>query len=165
MKKTIAIRTFVILFILLISIFCFIKFNTNIYVGNYSYDPYSIDIQLKIDNKLILNDTLVSSPFFPVIVKEKLRYGFHKVEISSQNANIKQESKLFLLPNQHISIEFLGADTVRLKEKIPYKEKIPLNEKDSIENAFFLSVDTMKTVVRPESTFIIESSFNPFRTQ
>ena len=60
MKKNIVIILFGIL--LVISFFS-IKVSTNIYVGDYSYSPMVIDVQLKIDDKLVLDDSLHSSPF------------------------------------------------------------------------------------------------------
>ena len=102
MKKNIVI----ILFGILLVIFFFsIKVSTNIYVGDYSYSPMVIDVQLKIDDKLVLDDSLHSSPFFPTILNEKLRYGFHKINISSKKADIDQENKVFLFPNQYVHIE------------------------------------------------------------
>ena len=109
MKKNIVIILFGIL--LVISFFS-IKVSTNIYVGDYSYSPMVIDVQLKIDDKLVLDDSLHSSPFFPTILNEKLRYGVHKINISSKKADVNQENIGFLFPNQHIYIEFLGADTL-----------------------------------------------------
>ena len=70
MKKNIVI----ILFGILLVIFFFsIKVSTNIYVGDYSYSPMVIDVQLKIDDKLVLDDSLHSSPFFPTILNDHLK--------------------------------------------------------------------------------------------
>ena len=99
MKKNIVIILFGIL--LVISFFS-IKVSTNIYVGDYSYSPMVIDVQLKIDDKLVLDDSLHSSPFFPIILDEKLRYGVHKISVSSKKAGVNQESKVFLFLNQYI---------------------------------------------------------------
>ena len=109
MKKNIVIILFGIL--LVISFFS-IKVSTNIYVGDYSYSPMVIDVQLKIDDKLVFDDSLLGSPFIPIIFNEKLRYGVHKINISSKKADVNQENIGFLFPNQHIYIEFLGADTL-----------------------------------------------------
>ena len=88
------------------------RVNTDIYVWNYSDFSIPIDIQLKIDDKLIFKDSLRSSSFFPnIIIRMKLRYGVHKINISSKKADVNQENIGFLFPNQ-LYIEFLGADTL-----------------------------------------------------
>ena len=97
MKKNIVVILFGIL--LVISFFS-IKVSTNIYVGDYSYSPMVIDVQLKIDDKLIFKDSLRSSSFFPTIICKKLRYGVHKIDVLSKKADINQKSKILLFPNQ-----------------------------------------------------------------
>ena len=106
MKRTISIA--ILLLIILMLTFSFMKMRTNIYIGDYSYHNIypKIDFQLEIDNKLILNDSLSCNPFNSIKIKENLRFGFHRVNISSESANINQEKKIFLLPNQYILIEF-----------------------------------------------------------
>lgn len=116
-----------------------------------------MDIQLKIDDKLILDDSLHSSPFFPIILDEKLRYGVHKISVSSKKAGVNQESEVFLFPNQHIYIEFFGADTLY------FEEKTFVNENDSVEISRTLFIE--KTLERHQSEFVIESRFNPFYTE
>ena len=154
MKKNIVIILFGIL--LVISFFS-IKVSTNIYVGDYSYSPMVIDVQLKIDDKLVLDDSLHSSPFFPIILDEKLRYGVHKISVSSKKAGVNQESKVFLFLNQYIYVGFLGADTLYLEKKAL------VNRHDSV--AVFQSLFIEKTSGRHQSEFVIESRFNPFYTE
>ncbi|WP_455585613.1 hypothetical protein, partial [Bacteroides sp.] len=125
MKKTIVIRTFIILFVVSLFVLLVIKVDTNIYVGDYSYSPCRTDIQLKIDNELILDDTLVSSPFFPTIITKKLKYGFHEISVSSKIAGVNQKNRIFLLPNQYIYIELLGADSLYLKGDSIVNEYFP----------------------------------------
>ncbi|WP_221659976.1 hypothetical protein [Bacteroides salyersiae] len=155
MKKNIAIILFGIL--LVISFFS-IKVSTNIYVGDYSYSSRSIDIQLKIDDKLILDDSLYSSPFFPTILNEKLRYGVHKVNVSSKKAGIDQESRVLIFPNQHIFLEFLGADTLDLGKE-------DLVRYGSIEVSPGMDIFNKRIPCRIWSEFVIESRFNPFYTE
>lgn len=74
----------VFLCILLLFVFLFFKVNAVIYIGDYSGNTrYIFDIKIKIDGKEVLNDSLTNS--FPYranfIVKEKLRYGLHKINI------------------------------------------------------------------------------------
>lgn len=114
MNKTLFIRMTIVFSILLLMVLIAIKVDVNIYVGDFSHSPCRTDIQLKIDGELILKDTLVSSPYFPIIIDKKLRYGFHTINVSSEQACVNQENRIFLLPNQYIYIEFLGADTLCL---------------------------------------------------
>ena len=154
MKKNIVIILFGIL--LVISFFS-IKVSTNIYVGDYSYSPMVIDVQLKIDDKLVLDDSLHSSPFFPTILNEKLRYGVHKINISSKKADVNQENIGFLFPNQHIYIEFLGADTLGMGKET-------LTEYNSIIETF-PGVFCKRIPSRTRSSFGVWTNFNPFYTE
>lgn len=156
MKKTV-IKLFGILFIASLFALFFMKVNASIYVWDYSYSSATIDIQLKIDDKLILDDSLHSSPFFPIILDEKLRYGVHKISVSSKKAGVNQESKVFLFLNQYIYVGFLGADTLYLEKKAL------VNRNDSV--AVFQSLFIEKTSGRHQSEFVIESRFNPFYTE
>lgn len=154
MKKSIVIILFGIL--LVVSFFS-IKVSTNIYVGDYSYSPMVIDVQLKVDDKLVLDDSLHSSPFFPTILNEKLRYGFHKVNISSKKANIDQENRVFLFPNQHIYIEFFSADTLGMGKEA-------LAEYNTIIE-IFPGVFSKMTPICTQSEFEVCTNFNPFYTK
>lgn len=156
MKKTV-IKLFGILFIVSLFALFFMKVNASIYVWDYSYSSATIDIQLKIDDKLILDDSLHSSPFFPIILDEKLRYGVHKISVSSKKAGVNQESKVFLFLNQYIYVGFLGADTLYLEKKAL------VNRHDSV--TVFQSLFIEKTSGRHQSEFVIESRFNPFYTE
>lgn len=156
MKKTV-IKLFGILFIVSLFALFFMKVNASIYVWDYSYSSATIDIQLKIDDKLILDDSLHSSPFFPIILDEKLRYGVHKISVSSKKAGVNQESKVFLFLNQYIYVGFLGADTLYLEKKAL------VNRNDSVAVSQSLFIE--KTSGRHQSEFVIESRFNPFYTE
>ena len=156
MKKTV-IKLFGILFIASLFALFFMKVNASIYVWDYSYSSATIDIQLKIDDKLILDDSLHNSPFFPIILDEKLRYGVHKISVSSKKAGVNQESNVFLFLNQYIYVGFLGADTLYLEKKAL------VNRNDSV--AVFQSLFIEKTSGRHQSEFVIESRFNPFYTE
>ena len=156
MKKTV-IKLFGILFIASLFALFFMKVNASIYVWDYSYSSATIDIQLKIDDKLILDDSLHNSPFFPIILDEKLRYGVHKISVSSKKAGVNQESKVFLFLNQYIYVGFLGADTLYLEKKAL------VNRNDSV--AVFQSLFIEKTSGRHQSEFVIEIRFNPFYTE
>ena len=154
MKKSIVIILFGIL--LVISFFS-IKVSTNIYVGDYSYSPMVIDVQLKIDDKLVLDDSLHSSPFFPTILNEKLRYGVHKINISSKKADIDQENKVFLFPNQYVHIDFFMADTLGMGEEA-------LAEYNSIIETL-PGVFSKRIPSRTRSSFGVWTNFNPFYTE
>lgn len=162
MKKIFIIKVSIVLFLVSLFVLLTIKHNINIYVADCSYNFRSADILLKIDDELILKDTLISSPFFPCVINQRLRYGFHTVHVSSEQANVNQEDSIFLLPNQYIYIEFLGADTLYLKGDSIFNENF-LNEKDNVP--LTPGLDTMKIVIRSKSKYIVESRFNPFYTE
>ena len=154
MKKNIVIKLFGGLFIVSFFVLLFMRVNTNIYVWNYSTP---IDIQLKIDDKLIFKDSLRSSSFFPTIICKKLRYGVHKIDVLSKKADINQKSKILLFPNQYIFVGFSGTDILTLKKKV-FKEG-----NDSVDVSQKLLIKKMPGYRQPE--FLIESKFNPFYTQ
>lgn len=157
MKKNIVIKLFGGLFIVSFFVLLFMRVNTNIYVWNYSGSSTPIDIQLKIDDKLIFKDSLCSSSFFPTIICKKLRYGVHKIDVLSKKADINQKSKILLFPNQYIFVGFSGTDILTLKKKV-FKEG-----NDSVDVSQKLLIKKMPGYRQPE--FLIESKFNPFYTQ
>ena len=157
MKKNIVIKLFGGLFIVSFFVLLFMRVNTNIYVWNYSGSSTPIDIQLKIDDKLIFMDSLRSSSFFPTIICKKLRYGVHKIDVLSKKADINQKSKILLFPNQYIFVGFSGTDILTLKKKV-FKEG-----NDSVDVSQKLLIKKMPGYRQPE--FLIESKFNPFYTQ
>jgi hypothetical protein len=165
--------------ILLLSVFLLIRTSTTIYIGDYSGNTrYIFDVKIKIDNKEILNDSLTNS--FPYsanfVVKEKLKYGLHKISIYSERANVNQEKRIFLLPNQYISIEFFPADTLTFRQyHFPdslYIKGIQLT--DSLIEQYKLPArsynpifqDTLAfPIVTEKSSFDIRTGFNPFRLE
>ena len=157
MKKNIVIKLFGGLFIVSFFVLLFMRVNTNIYVWNYSGSSTPIDIQLKIDDKLIFKDSLRSSSFFPTIICKKLRYGVHKIDVLSKKADINQKSKILLFPNQYSFVGFSGTDILTLKKKV-FKEG-----NDSVDVSQKLLIKKMPGYRQPE--FLIESKFNPFYTQ
>ena len=157
MKKNIVIKLVGGLFIVSFFVLLFMRVNTNIYVWNYSGSSTPIDIQLKIDDKLIFKDSLRSSSFFPTIICKKLRYGVHKIDVLSKKADINQKSKILLFPNQYIFVGFSGTDILTLKKKV-FKEG-----NDSVDVSQKLLIKKMPGYRQPE--FLIESKFNPFYTQ
>ena len=99
MKKSV-VKLLLSVFIILVLVIAFVKVNTDIYVGDYSWSCCTIDIQIKIDDKQLLNDSLGCNPYMVYHhLREKLKYGSHKINISSSKAKINQEQKIFLLPN------------------------------------------------------------------
>ena len=169
MKKIfILISLFIVIFIIM---FCCIKVNTSIYIGDHSgrIRPY-VDIQLKIDGNVILNDSLTHYihclPEFEV--RKKLSWGFHKISISSNKENVKKEKTIFLLPNQYIYIEFFPADTLTsLLDSSCFWDSLSINKvtelSDSIIEKYTKDIDC-PTVIR-ESAFGIQTFFNPLRLE
>lgn len=165
--------------ILLFLICLLIKTNTTIYVGDYSGNTrYVFDVEIKVDGKEILNDSLTSC--FPYganfIIKERLKYGLHKINIYSDRANINQEKNIFLLPNQFIDIEFLPADTLTFRQyHFPdslYIEGIQLT--DSTIELYKLPTRSYNSILQDtldfpifyeKSSFRIRTRFNPFQLE
>jgi hypothetical protein len=169
MKKNL-IKILLILFTVIILIFLFIKVNTKFYIGDYSWGTrYSFDITLKIDDREVLNDSLhFSNPGWPEFeIKEKLRYGLHKISINSNRANVYQEQKIFLLPNQHIYIEFFPADTLTYRH-YHFPDSIIINGiqlPDSVIEQYKLPKELDLSIENEQSGFWIASRFNPFYTE
>lgn len=157
MKKRNIIKIVIVFVVASIFILLLVKVSTNIYVGDYSFFPRRIDLQLKIDGELILDDSLHSSRYIPTPLTLKMRYGFHTVSVTSRRANINQENRIFLLPNQYIYVEFLGADTLYLKEKMSLSV-----DDDLEEDSLLKKYDSNEIIQCYVSTFRIESLFNPF---
>ena len=165
--------------ILLLSVFLLIRTSTTIYIGDYSGNTrHIIDVIIKIDNKEILNDSLTNSLPYSAnfVVKERLRYGLHKISVYSDRANVNQEKRLFLIPNQYISIEFFPADTFTFRQyHLPdslYKKGIQLA--DSLMKQYKLPAHSYNPIlqdslafpiVAEKSSFDIRTGFNPFRLE
>lgn len=165
MKK---LHLIVLIFVIIVLlIFLLIKINTTIYIGDYTGKTrYSFDIKMKIDDKEILNDSLISSfPYLPNFkIITKLKYGLHTINIYSDKANVSQKEKIFLLPNQHIFIEFFPADTLTLYH-YNFPDSVIVNGiqlSDSIIEQYKLPKEFDYDVIMEKSKFFIESRFNPF---
>ncbi|MCL1868288.1 MAG: hypothetical protein FWF72_05015, partial [Paludibacter sp.] len=104
-------RKIIIVCVLIVIVFLmFFKQNTKIYIGNYNWK--SIDFVLQIDSTEIVKDSLFCSPYQSNLYFKNLKYGFHKISIKSNEAQITQTENIFLLPFQFICIEFWGADSI-----------------------------------------------------
>lgn len=105
-KKTIS----WIVILVIASFFLFgIKYETVLYIGMSSptSDGYCIDVEVKIDGELVLNDSINNNPYRYNTLKEKLKIGFRKMEISSKRVDVHTIKEIFVLPNQFILVEFL----------------------------------------------------------
>ena len=164
---------------LLLSIWFLKKSSTSIYVGDYSGNTrYIFDIKVKIDNKEVLNDSLTNSfPFsINLVSKENLRYGSHKVRVYSSRANVNQEKKIFLLPNQAIFIEFFPADTLTFS-RYNFPDSVIINgtpltdsliELYRIPPTYYNPIfqDTLNIpIINEESRFDIRTVFKPIRLE
>jgi hypothetical protein len=107
----------------------------------------------------MLNDSLSNNPFNYKHIKRKLKYGIHKINISSKIARISTEKNIFLFPNQHISIEFFPADTLLIQPTDTLFFEDGSFEIFSIDSSFNYMYDIQNNEV---SVFQVESSFNPF---
>ena len=116
------------------------RLNTPIYVNNYSWGILRIyDIKLGIDGDIVLNDSVVrhrGSKIYDFLVYKKMKYGFHRIYIRSEELDIIQEDTVFLLPNQYIMIELFPADTLTVEGR-SYKdageEELLISEKSKFD--------------------------------
>lgn len=100
-------------FIVLIVVTAFLLFlfstkqNYQMYIGCTGIFPGNgIDVVLRINEKIVFEDTINYHSFNYSEVNVRLRPGFNRVEVISNGAQIKKEYKIFLLLFQHIIIEF-----------------------------------------------------------
>lgn len=85
------------------------KRETDFYIGLTGTSQYDvIDIEVRLNDKLIFDDSVYYHPHGYRNVGEKLRMGFHKIHVSSEKAAIETEKKIFLILNHHVVIEFYG---------------------------------------------------------
>lgn len=118
MKKMFILKKLSPVLIILVILFFSIKMNTHIYVGDFSYyNPNPpIYAQIKVDGDTIYSDSLGNNPFKCIKLTRKLRYGIHTVHAISKEMNVEKTSKIFLLPNQFIIVEYHPVC-------LPYNEK------------------------------------------
>ena len=69
-----------------------------------------VDVQVFIDNKFIMNDTIYYNPINYLTKKVTLKLGVHRIKVISNTANITKEVNVFLLPNQYIILEFSSGE-------------------------------------------------------
>jgi hypothetical protein len=158
MKKTII----VIIVVSIFSFFYFAKFRTNIYVGN-THCPRKdggIDIQLKINNEIVLDDSLYYNPWEYKNIGVKLNCGIHKVEVTSIKANIHQKEKIFLFFGQFILVDFFSADSLCYSlSDLPLMEIDSVVEKKYISDDFFIESEPI--IFNTKSFFDIMTRFKP----
>ncbi len=119
--------------------FLFILFNLlvmrvigqNVYllISNESQDIQNIDLEVKVDGKIITNKTFYFTPnandyetFYL-----KLKKGFHRLEVISKNENLHSSEKFLVAKNNYIFVSFnykIMQDTVVQRLKF-YMENTP----------------------------------------
>lgn len=75
--------------------------------GNSQFDK--IDLTIKIDNKLIFNDTV----YYIAVgtynkVELNIKKGMHAIEVSSRRANINIKKQIMINEDEYIIVEFYG---------------------------------------------------------
>lgn len=116
MKRKLFIRRFFFGCIILLIVLFLIKVNIPVYIGNFTNCGPVVDTQVKIDGKVVFEDSLSSNSFEHAKIHKKLRYGFHTVSVVSKTTNARATRKIFLLPNQYIIVEYHPVC-------LPYSEK------------------------------------------
>lgn len=148
-------------------VFSLINYPIDISIGDYTNGTkIQYDVNLKIDNEDILSDSILNSLPYTSNFKftKKMRYGFHTISIYSNRLKLKQEKKVFLFPNQHISIEFIPADSLTLKH-YNFPDSIIINGvqlSDSIIEQYKLHKESDFPIIFQKSTVDINIRFNPF---
>lgn len=151
-------------------VFFNIKTNKNIYIGDYSFIGGVTHTRIWIDDKLVFDDSLKSSPFKFILLSKKMRYGFHNIRIISEEKNIDQKEKIFLFINQYITIEYLGDMNIFLSYQDTLfhidgsfeilSQKNAPKGKDSVF-IIFNDIDTLDY----KNRFLVASRFEPFRLE
>lgn len=96
-----------VLICLILIIPFFISFNTSVYLMMSNYNKFeSIDLLVEIDDEEIYNDTLLYHAFKPFEIEYSMKYGIHKVNVSSSIVGTNQEATIFLFFNQYLLIEY-----------------------------------------------------------
>lgn len=85
----------------------FITLETDIYIKMDDYRVLDrIDMLVEVDGEEVVNDTVSYHAFIPIKIKHPMKFGFHKVEVSSTVANLETQKTIFLFFGQYLLIEF-----------------------------------------------------------
>lgn len=98
----------------------FITLKTEFYFlfANYDCDNElnKIDLLVEIDDRVVFNDTVTYHAFIPVKVECPMKFGFHKVDVSSSIANTKRQKTIFLFLNQYLMVELYPRSKITTRE-------------------------------------------------
>ena len=86
--------------------------------ANYDCDNEfnQIDLLVEIDNRIIFNDTVTYHTFKPIKIEYPMKFGFHKVYVSSSIANTERQKTIFLFFNQYLMAEFYPRSKITIRE-------------------------------------------------
>ena len=111
MKKKRLISLVSVFVVLIFVLIVFYKWNTNIYMELTRDYPNKIDLQIKIDNNIVFDDSLGVHPLLlPEHITHPIKIGYHDIEIISKDAKLCNEVKLYLFFNQYIKIDIYKKD-------------------------------------------------------
>lgn len=100
----------------------FITLKTDFYFrfANYDneYEFNEIDLLMEIDNNVVFKDTVTYHAFIPVKIAYPMKFGFHKVRISSSIANTERQKIISLFFNQYLMVEFYPRSKIITPEGI-----------------------------------------------
>jgi hypothetical protein len=65
-----------------------------------------MDLFVKVDNRILFNDTLTYHPYKYKIKEERFKAGVYKLLVQSKKEGLLQEKNILILFNQHIVVEF-----------------------------------------------------------
>ena len=137
--------------LVVVCIVLFAKWNTEIYIINDGC-YFDIDYQISIDNNIIISDSIIYPYWYQYYAEKKMKWGFHKIKVSINKANVTQTKTIFLLPNQDIRIDFEPSNKLLLE--FATEDIKEFFNKQSIlrQDSFFEA--------RKESFFVIRSWWN-----
>jgi len=82
----------------------------DIYIGSIGdTDINGVDIQLKINNKMVWENNIHSGLNNYAKLHHNLKFGYNAIEVLSKNKNLLIKKNVFVLTNQHIVIEYIPA--------------------------------------------------------
>ena len=98
-----------ILVILISSIFIFYcGKTTDVYIGVIGdTDATGVNIQLKINEKLVWNNDILSGLNNYTKISERFKFGYNTIEVLSKDSNLLVSKRIFISINQHIVIEYI----------------------------------------------------------
>ncbi len=105
-KKKIGFLILLIFIVVSILYFGIKNKDVTVYLGIANSSNDSIEVYLSLDTLVLFNDYLHNNPFQYEIFEVSLTSGMHSLFVSSTDKQVSVKTKLLVLINQHIVIEY-----------------------------------------------------------